>query len=600
MPKRKPKSPAKPKPKPEPVAGAESSSTPALVALPQEQAALLAAIVAHPAEYGRRLEYAEWLQKHGDTEQAAHVREWARVMQIPETGKCADEAAKLSAVANARGPEWLKPLGVSRIWQIPSGATWPPNGAVYQNTSAFFEDAPVLFARLPICDLRLFCVSGRGLDAEALHQLAGMPELARLGALYLVNNRQPIDLSGWKALIDSPHLRKLDTLVVQWSALTDAHATALAECTNLSNLRVLGLSSNHIQRRGLLALLRSPHLAHVKCASLCSNKVQIDEELLEAVIARFGTDTPFRYELHEQTEFNTGPAPAPTAPTTAANKANATAKPIPDEQAAILAAIIAKSDEDTPRLVYADWLQEHGDEEQAAHIRDSIRVVHMKKGKARDEKEREILKIAEKRGDKWLAGIGITGTREFYHSDNRWLPDAVVYRNIRTFFDDAPALFARLPIRDLALYWHGGRGLDAEALRELAAMPELARLHALRLANYGHQLDLRGWKTLLNSPHLRGLRHLECCQALVDDHAFVLASCDNLKGLIALNLSENGIGTTGALAIVNSPHLANVKKLSFAVNEEIYEDEDYPTPYRALVRTLTARFGSADCLEEYI
>lgn len=36
---------------------------------------------------------------------------------------------------------------------------------------------------------------------------------------------------------------------------------------------------------------------------------------------------------------------------------------------ALLAAILANPDDDTARLVYADWLQEHGDEDRAAFIR---------------------------------------------------------------------------------------------------------------------------------------------------------------------------------------------------------------------------------------
>lgn len=40
-----------------------------------------------------------------------------------------------------------------------------------------------------------------------------------------------------------------------------------------------------------------------------------------------------------------------------------------DDGAALLAAIIANPDEDTPRLVYADWLQENGQEERAEFIR---------------------------------------------------------------------------------------------------------------------------------------------------------------------------------------------------------------------------------------
>lgn len=40
-----------------------------------------------------------------------------------------------------------------------------------------------------------------------------------------------------------------------------------------------------------------------------------------------------------------------------------------NEQSAFLAAIISAPDDDTPRLVYADWLQEHGDDARAEFIR---------------------------------------------------------------------------------------------------------------------------------------------------------------------------------------------------------------------------------------
>jgi uncharacterized protein (TIGR02996 family) len=39
------------------------------------------------------------------------------------------------------------------------------------------------------------------------------------------------------------------------------------------------------------------------------------------------------------------------------------------ENPALLAAVIADAEDDAPRLVYADWLDEHGDEARAAFIR---------------------------------------------------------------------------------------------------------------------------------------------------------------------------------------------------------------------------------------
>ena len=40
---------------------------------------------------------------------------------------------------------------------------------------------------------------------------------------------------------------------------------------------------------------------------------------------------------------------------------------------ALLAAILAHPEEDTPRLLYADYLQEQGDDERARFIRHGIR-----------------------------------------------------------------------------------------------------------------------------------------------------------------------------------------------------------------------------------
>lgn len=48
------------------------------------------------------------------------------------------------------------------------------------------------------------------------------------------------------------------------------------------------------------------------------------------------------------------------------------------EESAFLAAILTEPEDDTVRLVYADWLQEHGDDARAASIRDSVRLATLK------------------------------------------------------------------------------------------------------------------------------------------------------------------------------------------------------------------------------
>jgi uncharacterized protein (TIGR02996 family) len=47
------------------------------------------------------------------------------------------------------------------------------------------------------------------------------------------------------------------------------------------------------------------------------------------------------------------------------------------DEAALLSAIIAHADEDTPRLAYADWLDEHGDSDRAEFIRTQCRLADL-------------------------------------------------------------------------------------------------------------------------------------------------------------------------------------------------------------------------------
>jgi uncharacterized protein (TIGR02996 family) len=47
---------------------------------------------------------------------------------------------------------------------------------------------------------------------------------------------------------------------------------------------------------------------------------------------------------------------------------------------AFLQAIIESPDDDTPRLVYADWLEEHGQAERAAFIRVQCELARLPEG----------------------------------------------------------------------------------------------------------------------------------------------------------------------------------------------------------------------------
>jgi uncharacterized protein (TIGR02996 family) len=76
-----------------------------------------------------------------------------------------------------------------------------------------------------------------------------------------------------------------------------------------------------------------------------------------------------------------------------------------DDRRALMAAIIANPEEDTPRLVLADWLQEHGnkhDQARAEFIRLQIQLANTKPGKARDELSAAADKLESKHRKAWL------------------------------------------------------------------------------------------------------------------------------------------------------------------------------------------------------
>jgi uncharacterized protein (TIGR02996 family) len=256
---------------------------------------------------------------------------------------------------------------------------------------------------------------------------------------------------------------------------------------------------------------------------------------------------------------------------------------IPADQEALLRAIGASQDDDTPRLVYADWLDEHGDPEQAAFIRESI--AHAREdGK---EKGKHAPHPTGERAREWRKRLGLEHADE--HGFHRGFPRMIVYYSAEDFLIEVASLFELLPIHDLAIFWQYGQSLDEEALTAIAARPEIARLHTLRLANYNDEIPLAGWKVLLHSPFLRGLRMLSAggC-GLTDDHARALAECGNLAGLTAIDLSDNAITAAGAMAVLQSPYLQNISKLSL-VSNKVDEGSDL---YREIVDAVTERFGS--------
>jgi uncharacterized protein (TIGR02996 family) len=122
-----------------------------------------------------------------------------------------------------------------------------------------------------------------------------------------------------------------------------------------------------------------------------------------------------------------------------------------------LQAIRSSPDDDTPRLVYADWLEEHGQSDRAAFIRVQCRLALLPEGDPRrpelEARERGLL---QEHGEEWTAPL-------------RGLVDAWTFRRgfveeITFYREPPPAVLAAVlaavcavaPIRNVAVMMGGG------------------------------------------------------------------------------------------------------------------------------------------------
>src|SRR5688572_12625546 len=145
------------------------------------------------------------------------------------------------------------------------------------------------------------------------------------------------------------------------------------------------------------------------------------------------------------------------------------------ENAALFAAIIANPREDTPRLAYADWLDENGDPARARFIRlqyeiEKLPPIGPKASKAKKEADA----LLQKHGTEWDGGIrGLVSAFGF----RRGFVESVQIDADR-FIHNGKLLFATAPAREVRILDLGDR------VPELAASPLLARVETLAFSSY--------------------------------------------------------------------------------------------------------------------
>ncbi len=151
------------------------------------------------------------------------------------------------------------------------------------------------------------------------------------------------------------------------------------------------------------------------------------------------------------------------------------------------AAILSAPDDDAPRLAFADGI-ERDDAARAELIRAQCEIARLAPADPRITalRLREQLLVA-KHGAKWLKPLKPTAVHA--RLERGFFEQVRVHG--KKFVADGGAVFDREPVRSLS-----SRDIGNKIIGDFAAIPHLARLRALRLAEC--KLDAKG----LASPHL--------------------------------------------------------------------------------------------------
>jgi uncharacterized protein (TIGR02996 family) len=227
---------------------------------------------------------------------------------------------------------------------------------------------------------------------------------------------------------------------------------------------------------------------------------------------------------------------------------------------ALLQAIAEEPQDDSLRLIYADWLHDHGEPEHAEYIRLEITLHTLyQTPDLTDAGLRERDQLAQRRDalfdahrERWFRlALEINPTL----ATTRGFVD-FLSMTARTFVERAAELAAEIPV------------LSALSLRALgdnvpavAARPELARIRELTI--WESTLGSAGLAELCRSPHLGGLRELDLNGSRVGpEGGRALGQASALAGLRLLDLRSNPVRDRGVRAVVSARHFAGLEALS--------------------------------------
>jgi uncharacterized protein (TIGR02996 family) len=237
-------------------------------------------------------------------------------------------------------------------------------------------------------------------------------------------------------------------------------------------------------------------------------------------------------------------------------------------------AILEDPDDDTPRLVYADWLQEHGDSERGEFIRVQVELARLPPG------------------DERRSGLLAREGRLFLLNRDRWTIQGLRRPHFhRGFIDEwnfgwpPDEAFRQAPIQTVwhVVYdeWYPD---EADEPQYPVNSPHLARVRTAHLpAGRSNTIPTDLLLGFTECPHLTDLRSLDVSgnNDMGDEGLSQLvgsgptsrrsarATPPGLLRLETLNVSETGLGDEAVEALVDSPVARTLTRLDLSENPRI-------------------------------
>jgi uncharacterized protein (TIGR02996 family) len=204
------------------------------------------------------------------------------------------------------------------------------------------------------------------------------------------------------------------------------------------------------------------------------------------------------------------------------------------DREALLRSVIDSPEDDAPRLVFADWLEEHGETQRAEFIRVGCEYERLLKESPRWQQLHGWITamLSTKYAKAWYAELPKLLGIHWWEFRRGFVESANVVV-AKAFINSQEQIFAATPISSLTF-----QHIPRQVLGEVLASPLLGRLRKLNLS--GNHIG--------------------------DDGVELVAGCPYLTGLKALELRNVGMSERGRQALRDAPYLG--KDISLDTSEE--------------------------------